>query len=77
MKNARDGPLPGEADELALISEFWNQLRITDDPGAANWEALEELERKTTECLAARPPDLLRARGYTAEAILLISGQTY
>jgi hypothetical protein len=77
MKKSRDGPLPGEADEVALISEFWNQLRITDELGAANWEALQELERKTTECLAVRPPDVARASGYTAKAMLLISGQTY
>ena len=77
MNNSRDGPRPNESDELALISEFWNQLRITEEVGAANWEALEELERKTTDCLAARPPDLHRARRYTAQAMLLISGQTY
>jgi len=77
MKESRAGPLPSEADEVSLISIFWNQLRITDELGAANWEALDKLERKTTECLAARPPDLERARGYTAEAMLLISGQTF
>jgi hypothetical protein len=77
MKQSRDGPLPNEADEVALISDFWNQLRITEEVGAATWEALEVLERKTTECLAARPRDIGRARRYTAEAILLISGRTY
>jgi hypothetical protein len=73
----RDGPLPSEADEVALISDFWNQLRITDDLGAANREALEELERKTTDCLAARRRDLEKARSYTAQAILLISHKIY
>jgi hypothetical protein len=77
MTKSRDGPLPSEDDEVALISEFWNQLRITDELGAANWEALEELERKTTDCLAARPRDLHHARRYTAQAMLLISGQSY
>jgi hypothetical protein len=73
----RDGPLPDESDEVTVISSFWNHLRITDEIGAATWEALEVLERKATDCLAAEPRDVVRARGYTAQAILLISGQTY
>ena len=76
MQN-RDGPLSNQSEESALISVFWNHWRVTDEIGAANWEALEELERKTADCLAAEPPDSVRARHYTAQAMLLISGRTY
>lgn len=69
--------LSDEPDEVELISLFWNQLRVTDEFGAATWEALEEFERKVTECLARRPRDLERARSLTAQAMLLISGQAY
>ena len=74
---SRDGPLSNESDEVVLISDFWNQLRSSDEIGAANWEALEELERKVTDCWAGKPRDLQRARRYTAQAMLLIDGQIY
>lgn len=66
-----------EPDEAALISIFWNQLRIADEIGAAQWEVLEGLERKVTDCLAASPQMLEEARAYTAQAMLLVSGDTY
>ena len=42
------------------IVDWWNALRISDDPGAAIWEELERLEHEVTDCLAKQSPDVDR-----------------
>ncbi|WP_164103213.1 hypothetical protein [Candidatus Laterigemmans baculatus] len=77
---SRSVPSPGETKtqaekELELIVEFWNRLRVCEDLGTTNWEALEPIEREVTDCLSLRPPDLQRARTATARALDLILGR--
>ena len=67
-----------EALEVRLrqVVDWWNDLRLGDDPGATTWEVLENLEREVTQCLERRPRDLNKAESLTAYAMLLIAGLT-
>lgn len=69
------GMLLTEQERIDWIVEFWNALRINDDPGSTNWEVLENLECQVTGCLAVQPPDVDRAERLTANAMLLMTGQ--
>lgn len=70
------GPLLSHQERIDWIVDFWNALRINDDPGSTNWEVLEDLERQVTDCLANAPPDVDFAERLTAQAMLLMTGQT-
>ena len=70
---------PGKAerpneDKILQIEEFWNRLRVCEEPGATTWDVLEPLEREVAEALVQRPPDLDRADAATAQALFRISG---
>lgn len=57
------------------IADWWNSLRVSEDPGATTWEVLDGLEREVTDCLAVEPQDMSRAESLTALAILLVAGR--
>lgn len=61
-------------DKVRLITDFWNQLRVEDEPGATTWGVLEPLEREVTEAMQQNPPDIRRAQAVTADAMFRISG---
>jgi hypothetical protein len=61
-------------DEIRELIEFWNQVRVCEELGAASWGVLEPLERAVTEALLQEPPDIVRARSLTAQAFCYISG---
>lgn len=65
-----------EQERIDSIVEFWNAVRINDDPGSTNWGVLENLERQVTDCLTVQPPDVNYAVRMTALAMLLMTGQT-
>jgi hypothetical protein len=48
------------ADRIDLVIDFWNALRVNNDPGSTNWEVLEDLERQVTECLDSSLAQLSR-----------------
>ena len=56
------------------IVDWWNELRICGESGAATWEELDAMEQEVTGKLASRPPDVNRAESITAYAMLLIAG---
>lgn len=58
------------------IIDFWSDLRVSDEVGAANLTVLETLERQVTEALNHNPPDLAKAESLTAMALHLILGNT-
>jgi hypothetical protein len=69
--------LPGDLTTeptIRAMLEWWNSLRVCDDPGAATWGELELLERQVTDCLVRRPPDVARASSLTAEAMHRMTG---
>jgi hypothetical protein len=79
MEQHCSGALPGtlltQREQIDFIVDFWNALRIDDDPGSTTWEVLEDLERQVTECLDGVLPDIDSAWGLTAQAMLLMTGQ--
>jgi hypothetical protein len=77
--NCRIDGLPyasAHADEPSesWITAAWNEIRVTDDIGVADWEEIEVLERDVTDCMVQKPPDIERAYSLTAKAFLLIAG---
>jgi hypothetical protein len=71
--------LPGSvltsADRIDLVIDFWNGLRVSNDPGSTNWEVLEDLERQVTDCLYSSLVELNKAERLTAQAMLLMTGE--
>ena len=65
---------PDDRERAKRISTIWNALDSDDDTGGAPLEVLEQLRREVSECLYRAPPDISRAEGFTAQALLLIAG---
>lgn len=61
---------------IQQIAEWWSELRVCGESGAATWEELDALEQEVTDCLARKLPDVNRAESLTAYAMLLIAGCT-
>ena len=79
MSAARDGygdrqvRLSAES-RCSDIVQFWNEIELSDDSGAADWGVLESISRDVTEALDRRPPDLEKAESLTSRAFLLYTG---
>jgi hypothetical protein len=54
--------------ELREIGEFWNQIRC-EELDATSWGVLGPLEREAAEAMWQNPPDLVKARSATVQAI--------
>ncbi len=66
---------PVELQSLEWVIQFWNALRVCDDPGATTWEVLDSLEKEVAECLyGSEPVAVDTVKSLTAQAALLISG---
>jgi hypothetical protein len=68
--------LLSSASRIQPMVEFWNGLRVSNDPGSTTWEALEQLERQVTECLYSSQAELHEAERLTAQAMFLMTGQS-
>jgi hypothetical protein len=63
-----------EGAGLEDLIDFWNKLRVLDDPGGTTWSVLEELEREVTDCLMrGSAKDHLLAHRLTARALRFFS----
>jgi hypothetical protein len=80
MTNVFGNPSPGgysdDKDRLDRLKWFWHQLFAGDHPGETTWEELEVLRADVNKALAKCPPDISRADGLTAYAMLLTTGLT-
>ncbi|MCG8585863.1 MAG: hypothetical protein MI757_14240 [Pirellulales bacterium] len=65
---------PGKQERVRAISRFWNEYAVYDDPGGTTREVLRKLQQDVTDCLYEKPPDIERAEGLTALAMMLMSG---
>ena|GEM_PF-4633243 len=61
-----------DLDQLRDLIEFWNQLDLEDDFGAADRGVITSLRMEVTDALAKSPPDIGRAASISAQACLLI-----
>jgi hypothetical protein len=61
-------------DRVPLIVQFWNELRIHGDYGAADPVEVDKIERLVTQELQRRTPDVGRALSLTFRALHLIDG---
>jgi hypothetical protein len=62
------------ASRRQQIVDWWIALEMGGDAGAASWGVLDVLRDRVTACLGCDPPDILSAEGFTAQAMLLLSG---
>jgi len=69
-------PPPDAKKDIGFIVDTWNLLRTCDELGGTSWEELEPLERRATECLSCKPPDILGARRATIDALDLLEGRS-
>lgn len=72
-----DGEYPDRLspdDRVPLIVQFWSELRIHGDYGAADPVEVDKIERLVTEELQRRTPDIGRAESLTFRALHLIDG---
>lgn len=74
MKQSFDRLSPGKLQRVQAVSSFWNEYAVCDDPGGTTREVLRELQQDVTDCLYRQPPDIEKAEGLTARAIMLMSG---
>lgn len=74
MKDSFDSLSPGKQERVLAVSKFWNEYAVFDDPGGTTREVLRELQQDVTDCLYEKPPDIDKAEGLTAKAIMLMSG---
>jgi hypothetical protein len=74
MNKSFDGLSPGEEERVRVVSSFWNEYAIYDDPGGTTREVLRSLQQDVTDCLYKKPPDIDKAEGLTALAMMLMSG---
>ena len=55
--------------DKSCLAEFWNKIRVCDDPGETSWDVLEPIEREVTELLyRGTAEDLRLASRLTAKA---------
>lgn len=66
---------PSQVHPPPELIEFWNQVQVSDELGGTFRKELEFLERRVTECLAQKPPDVLTAVRLTVDALDLIAGR--
>lgn len=68
----------GVGPDKACLAEFWNKLRIDDDPGGTTWDVLEPIERRVTDLLYGGTVEEIRlASRLTAKArYLWLGGRT-
>jgi len=68
----REGLSPN--DRVRIVAEFWNEIHIDGDYGAADQVAVEEIEREVSEEISQRVPDVNRLESLTCKALHLIAG---
>lgn len=57
------------------LAEFWNRIRVCEDPGGTSWDVLEPIEQEVTELLwRGTVEDIRRASRLTAKAEYLWRG---
>jgi hypothetical protein len=61
-------------NRVPLIIQFWNELRIHGDYGAADPVEVDKIERLVTEELQRRTPNVCRVESLTFKALHLIDG---
>lgn len=65
----------GVGPDKANLAEFWNRLRVIDDPGGTTWDVLEPIERRVTDLLYGGTDEEIRlASRLTAKASYLWQG---
>jgi hypothetical protein len=62
------------AERIQKIFDFWDDLRDSEESGAATWDELERLGQEVKNCLETDSPDVNLAESITAYAMLLITG---
>lgn len=71
-------PSPGDDHDidcrLELISWFWRELYVGENPGETTWEELGVLRSQVDDALAGNPPDVSIAETLTAYAMALSAG---
>jgi hypothetical protein len=61
-------------DRWRLIIQFWNELRVCGNYGAADLVEVDKIERLVTDEMQRRTPDLNRAESLTCKVLHLIDG---